>query len=930
VIPGSFAYRLHATVPLRTVKEEFAPFQLVPNVGGLFAAPFTAQAGEHADLSVILGLRVSDAAAVVDGTEIPEDVVTELPPGPILDIGDVPPCPRVRFLDTVASRAGGCPAVSQVGVVSVLYGGAFRDRSYPLYKLAAASGHLATLGFPYQLSSQPVSVLINADLRAGDDYGITLSMGGTSFANFVPAPFLTIWGVPGAAQHDPERWNPQTMSWGESFEGPRTPLVANGADCEAGNTEARLRLRYWSAPERWLPEESDDAAYRSLAPPPEGCDRPSFVPSAEMSAGDSAEAPGGFELRLRLPRNLDPDGLEAPPLTGASLALPKGMSVNPAFVDGLAGCTPEQIGLEKDGGSEETAPIRFSAAEPECPAAAKVGDGVVETPISAVPIRGEIYFATPFRNPFDSPLALYLVFPGPGFTAKFAVEVKTDPGSGRLTARIPSLPQLPLDSVRLGLASGPRAPLLAPPGCGEGSIDLWLAPWSAPSSPVRLASRYAHAAAGGPGCATATPSSLTAGSIDPAAARWTPFVLRLRSEEVGAFGLRLPAGLLARVRGVGRCGEAEIERAEMRQGPGGGEAERADPSCPASSRVGSLRTEIGSGPVPLLVPGSLYLAGPYRGSPFSLAAISPALAGGDAEDPLFDLGTVVDRVALKVDPRSGALSAEVGAPPATLAGIPLRVGSVSAVVDRPGFARNPSSCAKMAVTASLRGTDGVATELASGFRSTSCGGLGFAPRFRIAVPRGMRRGAHPTVRAVLSLRPDDAAIAAASFVLPASELLDPGRLHDGCRAFPLARGGCRESAVRGHAIAWSGLLDKRLEGSVYLRSRGGPPELVLALTGQTPIELVGRVQVRHGRVRIEFSRLPDAQLTKLVVDLWGGRWGFLTNARDLCDLHGHAAARLASREDAVRVMTAPFGGACAAVSRRRSESDRGISTKREE
>jgi hypothetical protein len=911
VLPGSFSYKLHAPVPLLTVPGEFGPYQLMPDVGGLFSAPFAAQAGEHADLSVTSALRVSDTLAVLDGTEVPEDVVTELPPGAILDLGEVPPCPQARFVDSIAERPDGCPASSQVGVASVLFGDVLSGRSYPLYKLAAADGHLATLGFPYELISKPVGVRLNADLRADGDYGITLSASAIGLAKFVPAPFLTIWGVPAAGLHDPERWNPQTLTWGESLAGPAAPLVANGADCEAGPTQAHLRLRYWTAPERWLPEEPQDAAYSSFVFPPEGCDHLSFAPSAEVSsADDEAGAPGSFELRLRLPRDRDPDGLEAPPLAGVSMELPEGMSVNPAVADGLAGCTAEEIGLDV-GSGEEPGPAHFSAAEAECPAAAKVGDVVVDSPLAEAPLEGEVYVATPFANPFGSLLALYLVIPGPGFTAKFAVEVKADPDSGRLVASLTSLPSLSIDSIELSLAGGPRAPLAPPPGCGEGSVDLSLAPASAPSSPVPIVSRYAYSAPDGPGCAGGSRSELTAGSTDPSAGGWSPFVLRLRGADIGAFKLRLPPGLLARVRGVGRCGQGEIESAEARQGPGEGEAERADPSCPASSRVGSLWVEAGPGPHPLAVSGSLYLAGPFQGSPFSLVAITPALAGGTAVDPLFDLGTVVDRVALDVDPRSGALSADAGALPSSLDGIPLRIATVSAVLDRPGFVRNPSNCANMAIEASARLAGGATGEPVAGFRPTGCERLDFAPRLRVDVLRGRRRAGHPTVRAVLRARSDEAAIRSARLVLPASERLEPRRLGDGCHAFPLARGGCPRAAISGHATAWSGLLDKRLEGPVYLRTRGGgPPELVLALAGRPRMEVAGEVRAGGGRVSIDFPRLPDAELRKLVVSLWGGRWGFLANTRDLCASPDHAIARLASFGDLVRVGRVPFGGGC--------------------
>jgi len=932
IVPGSFSYKLHATVPLLAEKEFYPPFQRLPDVKGLYGAPFTQQAGEHADMSVLAALKVSGSQAVLNGSEIPEEMVTELPPGPIVDIGDVQPCTHTQFLNTISESAGGCPAASQVGVASVIFGGVLTDRTYPLYKLAAALGHLATFGFPYELLSQPMGIRVNEDLRASSDYGLNLTSSQIGFNKFVPAPFLTIWGVPAAPAHDSERWNPQTRGWGDSLEGPQVPLVANAMACDAGTQEARERLRYWSAPERWLPEDPEDFAFRSFAPSPRGCDRLGFAPQGEVSLGEGRGGTAGIDLLLRLPRAAASDPLETPPLEGAVLTLPAGMSVNPAGADGLAGCTPEQVGLESDTAAG-SAP-RFSATEAECPAASGVGEAVVDTPLAEAPLTGKIYFATPYRNPFHSLLALYIVLPGPGFTAKLAAEVKAEPGSGRLEASLAPLPQLPVDSVRLSLAGGSRAPLALPPGCGEGAIELSLTPWSAPESgpPARIVSHYSYATVAGDRCTDASrpPSALLAGSTVAAAGQWSPFVLRLQASEPGAFTVNLPPGLSARVRGVGRCGEGEIERAEARRGPGGGLAERQDPSCPASSRVGSLLIGAGPGPAPLAVAGEVYLAGPYGGAPFSLVAITPALAGGTANNPLFDLGTVVDRVALDVDRRSGAVSARVGAPPRAIDGIPLRIGDIRLVLDRPDFVRNPSRCAKMVVTASgVEDPVGAPTAPASDFRVNGCDHLGFRPELRVTLARGHQLGARPATRAVLRAKPGEAAIAAARLILPASERLDRRRHGDACEAVPVGPGGCPPTAIHGHATAWSGLLDHRLAGPVYLRSRAGArPELVLALGGEPRLEIPVRIRPRRGRVQLELSRLPDLQLTKLVIGLWGGRRGLLVNRRDLCAARGEAIARLVSGGGAVRVSRTRFGGSCPPA-RRHSEPNRQIAKRME-
>ena len=87
--------------------------------------------------------------------------------------------------------------------------------------------------------------------------------------------------------------------------------------------------------------------------------------------------------------------------------------------------------------------------------------------------------------------------------------------------------------------------------------------------------------------------------------------------------------------------------------------------------------------------GKAYLAGPYKNAPFSLAIITPAVAGP------FDLGTVVVRVALYIDPNTAQISAVSDPFPTILDGIPLDVRSVSLEMNRSGFTFNPTSCEAM-------------------------------------------------------------------------------------------------------------------------------------------------------------------------------------------------------------------------------------------
>ena len=97
--------------------------------------------------------------------------------------------------------------------------------------------------------------------------------------------------------------------------------------------------------------------------------------------------------------------------------------------------------------------------------------------------------------------------------------------------------------------------------------------------------------------------------------------------------------MTGKLRGIPYCPEAAIAAASTK----GGAEEAAASSCPAGSLVGSSSVAAGTGPTPLQIGGKVFLSGPYKGAPLSLAVITPATAG-----PL-DLGTVVVRVALFLD-----------------------------------------------------------------------------------------------------------------------------------------------------------------------------------------------------------------------------------------------------------------------------------------
>ena len=202
-------------------------------------------------------------------------------------------------------------------------------------------------------------------------------------------------------------------------------------------------------------------------------------------------------------------------------------------------------------------------------------------------------------------------------------------------------------------------------------------------------SRPGSAAAPARGASRRSPRGPPPGHSNSNASAYTPFYLHLTrgdtDQEITSYSASLPPGLLGKIAGVPFCPEAEIEAAKLQTG-----AESAtNPACPAASLIGHTYTGYGVGSTLSYAPGTLYLAGPYHGSPISVVAIDSAKVGP------FDLGTVVIRSAIRIDRESAQVSIDSAGSdpiPHILDGFPLRLRDIRIYIDRPNFMLNPTSC----------------------------------------------------------------------------------------------------------------------------------------------------------------------------------------------------------------------------------------------
>jgi hypothetical protein len=847
-----------------------------------------------------------------EGETVPDESVrrieVELPPGFVGNPLATPTrCTEAQLTGGPPSSIGTCPDTSQVGVAHlVLPEGFFENTTVPVYNMVPAADEPAQLGIRYLTTD----IHITAALRSDSDYGINATLREVSNAIPLLGATLTLWGVPADHRHDSKRG----------------ACLASSSPADACSTDAPSKA-FWTLPTACMPTETgletrvraeswpgstDSASFVTHLPPgapepgpeqgPTGCDRVPFHPTfAVQPTTNSAASPSGLAVDLTVPQQ----GLTSGPGTASSalreavLTLPAGITVNASSAAGLAACSPAQIGLLGSGFGAPN-PIRFDAGPASCPDAAKLGTVEIETPSLEDPLRGAVYLAQQGTNPFGGLIAIYLVAAGDGVIVKLPGRITTDPGSGQVTATFSDIPQLPFEHLRVNFFGGSRAALTTPEACGSYPVSAHLAPWSG-TAPVDVRSEVKISSGPGGGACPGgdLDPHLVGGSVNPLAAVFSPFSLDLSREDgtqrLGSMHVTLPKGLLGDLTGIPYCPDSVL--AAIATGKGAGAAEAAAPSCPAASGIGDVKVSAGSGASPFYIrTGHAYLAGPYHKATLSLAVVLPALAGP------FDLGNVVVRTALRVDPETARITANVGSLPRTLAGIKLDLRDIRVRLNRSRFTLNPSSCEPLRVRSGVGMVGGVVVHPSDRYQASDCERLGFQPSLSLQMQGAMGPGGHPRLIATLRPRKGDSNIAQASVALPHAAALDQAHIGTICAVTQYEAGECPKQSIYGYAEARSPLIEEPLKGPIYLRADDEArelPDLVAALRGQVDIDLVGHIDTFQSGFRESFQRVPDAPLTSLTLKMNGGSSGLLVNSENLCASPHQAVVRMAGQNGRV-------------------------------
>jgi hypothetical protein len=907
-----------------------AAFGFLPGEAGFKATATGSAGGEAATLagshpySLVTEVALNKAGEFSDGDL--KDLTYDLPPGLIENPTSIPRCgaaqfatPRVSPFETTFSGES-CSGTTQIGLVTLesSHGGG-ETRTFGVFNLAPPPGAPSRFGFsPY---GEPITITPQVR-EAGSEYGLTLNLRNFSQKLDVAGFRLVIWGVPWASAHDNQRGNCLKET---------EPAVGNGSCPVSELNPPHLTQAYLTLPSScetpldfhitatsWQQPTPVERSWTSGEALTE-CSKLAFnpVPSARLSTNRTS-SPSGYDFTLDGSSSalLNPNSRASSQAKKAVVKLPEGMSVNPSVASGLGTCSEGQFAAE----------TVTSAPGAGCPNDSKVGELTIESPLVEGQIEGSMFFATPRANPFGTLIALYMVAKDPdrGILVRVAGRVDSDSATGQLTATFDNLPQLPYSHFDVHFREGQRSPLATPSTCGAYATEIETSPWLDPDEILHQSSPFTLSAGvgGGPCPSSLAPFAPTAvgGSLNGNASSYSPFDLTLTrgdgEQEITSYSAALPPGLLGNISGIPFCPEAQIAAAKLQSGADSAVA----PACPAASLIGHTETGYGVGSSLSYAPGTLYLAGPYHGSPLSVVAIDSAKVGP------FDLGTVVIRSAIRVNPQTAQVAIDSAGSdpiPHILQGFPLRLRTIRIYIDRPGFMVNPTSCDPFAVTSVLTGSgarfsdpgDDSTASLSSPFQVSNCTALGFTPRLALKLSGSHRRGGYPALQATLTPRPGDSNLGKATVTLSPRLFLAQEHLETVCTPRQFTAHTCPPGSVYGKASAVTPLLETPLTGPVYLRSNGSErklPDLVAALSGRgIEVEALGKIDSFKGGLRARFDLLPDAPLTKFTMSLRGGDHGIIANAINTC-LHPQvASAKFVAQDNAVHKLQVPLRAKCA-------------------
>jgi hypothetical protein len=599
----------------------------------------------------------------------------------------------------------------------------------------------------------------------------------------------------------------------------------------------------------------------------ENCGIVPFLPGFSLTPETTqSDQPDGVTTELSMPHDPNPEKLDSSQLKIAKVTLPEGLTLNESAAHGLEACAPKQ------------ARINSPTRRTECPEASKIGTVILNVPgLPPESLKGNIYLGGPESGPITgNPYTVYLDAESDqyGVSVRLKGAAEANESTGQVTTTFAENPEQPFTSAILTFKGGPRAPLANPLACGAAGTAAVLTPFSGTAA-LSLVSTFTVDTDGkGGGCASPLPFAPTQGTsvVPSVGGAKSAFTFNLERPADGQQYLKevstvLPPGLIGLIPAVEQCSEAQATSA----------------TCPAGSQVGTVSVLAGAGTEPFEFKGNAYLTGPYKGAPYGMAFIVPAVAGP------FNLGNVLTRATINVEPISGRVVIGSVLPTVVHGGVRVRLKRVAVSVNRPGFLVNPTNCGALATESTVIGNFGASKPLSTPFQVSNCNALAFKPSFKAKTSAKTSKANGASLETTLNLAAGGSNVKSVLVTLP---IALPSRLTTLQQACPEATFAanpftCPSGSFVGGVRANTPTLPAKMKGPAILVSHGGAafPDLDLVLEANgVRVILIGNTDIKKGITTTNFAATPDAPVSSITVNLPVGRHSALAAHGDLCTI----------------------------------------------
>jgi hypothetical protein len=565
-------------------------------------------------------------------------------------------------------------------------------------------------------------------------------------------------------------------------------------------------------------------------------DQPNQITTAVSDLNEPAAGTGGTN---------NPAAKAPSQVKTASITMPEGMTLNPSAAAGLEDCTPAQARIHSE---------VFGVA---CPIGSELGSVSLEVPtLPEGSLTGSVYLGGPESGPITGPpYIIYVVANSEryGVSVRIKGEVVPNAATGQLTTIFQENPEQPFNNLKIKLDRGVLTSIANPLICGA---PVGSANFTPVSGTAEVADPFGVSVTG---CASSIPFSLSQSTqYEPTnAAGHSSYTFNLGRPEgqqyLQKITTTLPSGVVGEIPDVTLCAEPQA----------------ALGTCGSASRIGTATVTAGSGSFPYSFSGPVYMTGPYNGAPFGLSIAVPAVAGP------FNLGTIVTRSTINVNPTTARVTAE-SVLPTIVGGIPIRLRSLSVDVSRQGFILNPTNCSLEQTESTLTSTFGtVQAGLNSPFQAEGCSALAFKPTFTATTSGKHSKTTGASLVTTITQLPGQANVKSVLVSLPKQLPSRQTTLEKAClakvfEANPLNCAKESPGSEVGTATAVTPVLPVAMKGPAFLVSHAGEefPSLELVLEGEgVRVILEGKTHIKGGITTTDFESAPDVPVSSVTVNL---------------------------------------------------------------